>query len=145
MNIAPIRPILRSTMPATHLVNNLPGKRRRRKPRPRHRPLPILIHKPRHSSPGIHLPPTANTALRSAAKGSKFHLSKLTNLPVHSPRLIEARNQAYAIDLQREPGQGHTPNAHPIALNSLDNRRRNLPTLQNRNVWPKNPSTECEV
>jgi hypothetical protein len=98
MDIASIRPILRPTIPATHLVNNLPGKRRRRKPRPGHRRLPVLIHKPRHSSPSIHLPPT-NTAFRFATVGSKFHPPKLTNLPVHAPRPLRARHHAKDQDI----------------------------------------------
>jgi hypothetical protein len=98
MDIASIRPILRPTIPATHLVNNLPGKRRRRKSRSRHRRLPILIHKPRHSSPSIHLPPT-NTAFRFATVGSKFHPPKLTNLPVHAPRPLRARHHAKDQDI----------------------------------------------
>ena len=148
MNIAPICPILRPAMSATHLVNNLPGKRRRREPRPRHRPLPILIHKPRHGSPSIHLP-TTNSALRFATIGSKFHLPKLNNLPVQAPRTVRAEPLPETSLMRsicnakqgRVTHQTHTPKS----LTSLDNRRHNRPTAQNRNVWPKTPSTNCEV
>jgi hypothetical protein len=87
MDIAPIRPILRSATFATHLVDDLPSKRRRWKSRPSHRLLPILIHKPRHGCPSIHLPPTTNAALRFATISSKFHPPKLPNLPVYSRRV----------------------------------------------------------
>ncbi len=144
MDVAPIRPILLPAIPASHLVDNLPGKRRRRKPRPRHRPLPVPVHKPRHRRPCVRPRTTAPTSLRLTAVRSQFHPSNLADTPVHR-RPDRYHFSSYEPRRRHEshsPTPTPEPHAKPLAVREGPYfARHTAGTEVCSNSWPSSSST----